>query len=271
MSIEFDEGYQNEPFRTLCTRFPGDDIYPRSEFRVEWGPIFHRGRLDGSAKVLIIGQDPAQHETILRRILVGEAGRRVQGFMAKLGITRSYVMINTFLYSVYGSTHASTRKNSNLVAYRNSWIRGILENGNIEAVVALGKNANEAWKMWKTSEGAINTDVAYIPITHPTQPESSSGGNKAKLIEAIKKMLQNWNAGLESISPAIQHPDTTVPLTLYGQSFKDDEKPEIPDIDLPPGLPSWMRENDGWARRIGSTPILKRRNITVTVPKDLLN
>lgn len=271
MSIEFDEGYQNEPFRTLCTRFPGDDIYPRSEFRVEWGPIFHRGRLDGSAKVLIIGQDPAQHETILRRILVGEAGRRVQGFMAKLGITRSYVMINTFLYSVYGSTHASTRKNSNLVAYRNSWIRGILENGNIEAVVALGKNANEAWKMWKTSEGAINTDVAYIPITHPTQPESSSGGNKAKLIEAIKKMLQNWNDGLESISSAIQHPDTTVPLTLYGQSFKDDEKPEIPDIDLPPGLPSWMRENDGWARRIGSTPILKRRNITVTVPKDLLN
>lgn len=137
MSHEFDEGYHNEPFRTLCMSFPGEDIYPQSEFHVEWGPIFHRGRLNGSAKVLLIGQDPAQHETILRRILVGEAGRRVQGFMAKLGITRNYVMINTFLYNVYSSTHANTRKNSNLVSYRNNWIRGVLENGNIEAVVAI--------------------------------------------------------------------------------------------------------------------------------------
>ena len=29
------------------------------------------------------GQDPGQHENVLRRILVGEAGRRVQGFLAK--------------------------------------------------------------------------------------------------------------------------------------------------------------------------------------------
>ena len=51
MSHEFDQGYHNEPFRTLCASYPGEDTYPRSEFRVEWGPIFHRGRLDRSAKV----------------------------------------------------------------------------------------------------------------------------------------------------------------------------------------------------------------------------
>ena len=83
------------------------------------GPIFHRGRLDGSARVLVIGQDPAQHETIVRRILVGEAGRRLQGFLAKLGVTRSYVLINTFLYSVYGSVKAATRRSAALVDYRN--------------------------------------------------------------------------------------------------------------------------------------------------------
>ncbi len=32
------------------------------QFRVEWGPIFLRGRLDGPARVLVIGRDPAQHE-----------------------------------------------------------------------------------------------------------------------------------------------------------------------------------------------------------------
>jgi len=44
----------------------------------------------------------ATRETITRRILVGEAGQRsTQGFPAKLRITRSYVMVNTYLYSVY--------------------------------------------------------------------------------------------------------------------------------------------------------------------------
>ena len=52
--------------------------------------------------MVVIGQDPAQHEAVTRRILVGAAGQRLQGFLAKLGITTSYVMVNTFLYSVYG-------------------------------------------------------------------------------------------------------------------------------------------------------------------------
>ena len=79
MPHPFDPGYHDEPFRTLVQDYPAEDVYPPSQFRVEWGPIFHRGRLDGSAKVVVIGQDPAQHETIVRRILVGEAGRRLQG------------------------------------------------------------------------------------------------------------------------------------------------------------------------------------------------
>src|ERR671929_733725 len=100
--VPFDPGYGAEPFRTLCADYPDDSIYPSADFRVEWGPVFHRGRLDGSARVLVLGQDPAQHETIARRILVGEAGQRVQGLLARIGILSSYTMINTFLYSVYG-------------------------------------------------------------------------------------------------------------------------------------------------------------------------
>ena len=95
-------GYRGEPFATLVAEYPGEDVYPSADFRVEWGPIFHRGRLDGSARVLVLGQDPATHEAISRRILVGEAGQRVQGLLAKVGITDSYVMVNAFLYSVYG-------------------------------------------------------------------------------------------------------------------------------------------------------------------------
>src|SRR5688572_28596129 len=121
MQHPFDSGYGNEPFLTLASGYPESDVYPSSQFRVEWGPIFHRGRLDGSARVLVIGQDPAQHETVIRRVLVGEAGRRVQGFLAKLGVTTSYVFINAYLYSVYGSVNSATRKGAGLVGYRNKW------------------------------------------------------------------------------------------------------------------------------------------------------
>jgi uracil-DNA glycosylase len=68
-SYPFDPGYVQEPFRSLCEDYPGAETYPADDFRVEWGPVFHRGRLDGSARVVVVGQDPAQHEVIARRIL----------------------------------------------------------------------------------------------------------------------------------------------------------------------------------------------------------
>ena len=106
-----------------CATAPGDDVYPPDAFRTEWGPIFHRGRLDGSARVLVLGQDPATHETICRRILVGEAGQRLQGFLAKLGITRSYVLVNAFLYSVYGQGGGTRHVDDDaIVAYRHRWL-----------------------------------------------------------------------------------------------------------------------------------------------------
>ena len=99
---DYDPGPVSEPFASLARDYPGEDVYPADSFRVEWGPIFHRGRLDGSARLLVIGQDPAAAESVARRILVGEAGHRTQGLMAKLGFDHSYLMVNTFLYSVYG-------------------------------------------------------------------------------------------------------------------------------------------------------------------------
>jgi hypothetical protein len=42
-------------------------------------------------------------------------------------------------------------------------------------------------------------------------------------------------------------------------------------MDYPPGLPQWMREQDGWAKRVGKDEIAKRRNITITVPKGIIS
>jgi uracil-DNA glycosylase len=270
MAHPFDPGYFQEPFRTLAESFPEGDVYPPDQFRVEWGPIFHRGRLDGSARVLVIGQDPAQHETIVRRTLVGEAGRRLQGFLAKLGITRSYVLVNTFLYSVYGNVKARTRKDPRLVAYRNRWLDALLVGTQVEAVVTLGTAAAEAWGLWKSTPAGLASPVVQAAVTHPTQPESSSKGDKATLAAATAKLLRNWNAGLQLLTPAIAHPDEPRPLVPYGTIWAEGDRRSVLEMDFPAGFPLWMREQDGWAKRTGKDAFAKRRNITITVPKGVI-
>ena len=52
MSHPFDPGPVEEPFASLARNYPGPETYDPQRFRVEWGPIFHRGRLDGTATVL---------------------------------------------------------------------------------------------------------------------------------------------------------------------------------------------------------------------------
>lgn len=269
MAGGFDRSYADEPFRGLCETYPGTEVYAAKDFRVEWGPVFHRGRLDGSARVLVVGQDPAQHETIARRILVGEAGHRIQGFLAKLGVDRSYVMVNTFLYSVFGQGGGNRhRDDKKIAAYRNRWLKAILSPGKIDAVVALGSLAESAWESWTKSPDATGSQPTFVRITHPTQPESSAGGSAGKHAAAIAAMLANWNTALQQLHP-LPHPDRSGSLKPYGTSFKTGEKVPIPEEDLPAGTPEWMRLDDGWADRPG-TGLTKRRTITVTVPRDAL-
>ena len=44
----------------------------------------------------------------------------------------------------------------------------------------------------------------------------------------------------------------------------------VPEADFPAGLPAWMHEQDGWAKRAGADMLAKRRNITITVPKGII-
>lgn len=269
MAHEFDTGPVAEPFASLVREYPGTEVYPAASFRVEWGPIFHRGRLDGSARLLVIGQDPATSESIVRRILVGEAGHRTQGLMAKLGIDRSYLLVNTFLYSVYGQRageqHAGDEK---IAAYRNRWLDAIFASSSIEAVLALGHLADEAWQTWRKTASGKGHSPAYEHVTHPTQPDSASGGDPVKLAAATQAMLTNWNEALQRLHP-LAHADRQAPLVPYGASFKPQELVEIPERDVPAGLPEWMRSPVGWATRAGSSATAKRHNITITIPAEV--
>jgi hypothetical protein len=260
----FDPGYGRAPFFELVRDYPGPDVYPVDDFRVEWGPVFHRGRLDGSARVLVLGQDPAQHESIVRRALVGEAGQRVQGFLARLGITRSYVMVNTFLYSLFGSEGSGRWDDNGIVEYRHRWLDALLTDAEVEGVVTFGSVAADAFELWRTESGS---SIPFERCIHPTFPEAFSGGDENKHFAAMKQMLEDWNDALKSLSVAIQHPDQNIPPVPYGVSLKKTDLAPIPEIDMPAGLPPWMRSLTKWADREGTSPELKRATIVVRVPE----
>jgi 5-methylthioadenosine/S-adenosylhomocysteine deaminase len=262
----FCPGYIIEPFKTLAVNYPDETVYPSSDFRTEWGPIFHRGRLDSSAHLLIIGQDPAASETIVRRILVGAAGHRVQGFMKHLGLTRSYVLVNTFLYSIYGqgggNRHATDPK---IAAYRERWFDALFTS-NIEAVLALGGLAETAWSLYANRVKNHATTITFVHMRHPTWPESSSNGNPQTLAANTAELLKDWNRALDILYPAIQHRDTQVTLKRYGTKWQNGDLASIPPEDLPAGLPAWMRAPESWAKRVGSSPSEKRATLQVKVP-----
>jgi hypothetical protein len=269
MPTPFCPGYAAEPFATLVRDYPPGTPYKKSAFRIEWGPVFHRGRLDGSARILAIGQDPAQHEVIARRILVGTAGKRVQGFMHKLGMNRSYVLINAFLYSVYGQEGGESNiNNAAITNYRNRWIEAILDTSPIEAVVAFGGLADKAWTKWLASPAAQGRpSLPYQKVLHPTSPISAGGGKPAVIAALTKQMLAQWNTAIGALRPSIQNRDMPF-AALYGTGFKNADLPDVPMDDLPAGSPEWMATENQWADRVG-TRIKKRRTIQVVVPSSV--
>ena len=267
MAASFDEGYR-EPYDRLVGEAPGREVYPQAAFRTEWGPIFHRGRLDGSARVLVLGQDPATHETICRRILVGEAGQRLQGFLAKLGITRSYALINAFLYSVYGQGGGAKHVDDDgIVAYRNRWLDTLVERNELDAIVSLGQLADVAYQRWRDDTAVARADaVAYRNVIHPTYPESASATGTITKAAAMARLTTSWNEALTALH-AVVRPDEPVELVPYGPAIAKSDLAPIPPADLPAGLPPWMCALDAWAARTGADAQIKRATITVTVPR----
>src|SRR5262249_13620622 len=122
------------------------------------------------------------------------------------------------------------------------------------------------WQTWRATAAGSAFNGMYVAVTHPTQPESSSKGNRAKLESATKQMLDGWNAALAMLQPAVTA-DVVTPFVPYGPQFLATALPDIPPEDLPAGSPPWMCGNADWARRTGTDDAMKRVTITITIPK----
>ena len=124
----------------------------KEKFRYHMGPLFYRGRLDGTARVLLVGQEGATDEALVHRAFVGGTGQKVQNLVNALGITRSYIFVNTFVYSIYEQYDAFTddlAMNTVIKDHRNEILKKIFEENQIELVLTFGNAAYQSVRIFR--------------------------------------------------------------------------------------------------------------------------
>lgn len=204
----------------------------RDCFWYDWGPVFYRGRLDGSARFMGIASDPGPTEMIARRTLVGDAGQRVQGFLAKLGLTSSYVLVNAYVYALHPKRAHDARPllaEDAQLKWRNHLFDAVAGAG-LQAVVAFGGEARAAFELWKPPAG-----VTTLEVPHPSSHDAAS-------------LLDAWRAAIPTLRGVVTpDPDGDATLPNYGTSFRESDYARIPARDLPFGMPAWFGD-DAWGR-----------------------
>jgi len=142
--VEFDPG----PSKSIANHLAALPSYAphRNLFWYDWGPVFYRGRLNRTARLLAIASDPGPTERIAGRTLVGDAGQRVQGFLHKLGLTRSYALVNAYAYALRPSRAqqaAPLLSRADQLGWRNTLL-DLIVGPQLQAIVAFGTQARAA-------------------------------------------------------------------------------------------------------------------------------
>lgn len=236
-------------------------VLGKERFRWHFGPMFYRGRLqDNSVKVLIIGQEGAQDESLAHRAFTGGTGSRMQHFLNVLGITRSYLFLNTFVYPIFGQYDATLswlaqHPDSPIVQHRHELFNYVLERNDVRLVIAVGNAAKESVVSWVSSRGgscpagssdvslcstyALGTHTRIVGVMHPGG--AGQGGSVSAIIADFKKALEKikqWIADDANWLP----PDAGSSSQI-DQTYRYRSAP-IPFRDFAYGLP-WRLGNGG--------------------------
>jgi uracil-DNA glycosylase len=201
-------------------------------FWYDWGPVFYRGRLDGSARVLCIASDPGPTERLVGRTLVGDAGQRVQGFLAKLGLTRSYLCFNAYALALIPSQDAGgddVLDAQDHKAWRNT-LYDMAKTAGMQAIIGFGVQAHRALAKWP-GKGTM----PVFNLLHPSSHDPAA-------------LTESWRAAIPQLR-ALVTPDADGDATLpnYGAQVVEADYRPIPKRDLPFGLPAFVGD-DAWLR-----------------------
>lgn len=234
------------------------------QFRWQFGPVFYRGRLgDHQVKVLVVGQDAGSDEALAHRSFVGESGTRVQHLLAHLGITRSYLCLNTFVYSIVDQydgplQHLAQDDDSPVAQHRNRLLDYAASRNDLRLVVAVGRAARESVLTWNRHRGgtgtagggqlhtvdahAIGPRVKLVDVVHPGAASSGALADvEASFATAADRVL-GFAADAPGWLPADPDGQRAAPGT-----FRFDAQP-IPLRDLPFGT-AWRLGAGGTATK----------------------
>jgi uracil-DNA glycosylase len=189
----------------------GRAVVGREAFRWHHGPMFFRGRLDGSAKVVLVGQEGAQDESLSHRSFTGGTGARMQHLLHHLGLDRSYLFLNSFVYPIFGQYTNDLRPlaqdpRSPIVVHRHRILDKAIVDGDARLVVAVGRAAKESIATWiyahggsadpdrleKAALGSLPNRLRVVGVVHPG---AAAGGSTSAIKADFQRacnLLRDW-------------------------------------------------------------------------------
>jgi uracil-DNA glycosylase len=207
----------------------GRAVLGREAFRWHHGPMFFRGRLDGSAKVVLVGQEGAQDESLSHRSFTGGTGARMQHFLRHVGLDRSYLFLNSFVYPIFGQYSDMLRRiaqdlRSPITQHRNRILDKAVVDGDVRLVVAVGRAAKESIATWVRAHGgsadpnqlhdatlgSLPSRVRLVGVVHP----GSASGGSTGAIRADFQRACNVVRDLLDADPGWLPADPGVPRNL---------------------------------------------------------
>ncbi len=240
----------------------GKAVMGREKYRWHFGPMFYRGRLrDNRVKVLVIGQEGAQDESLAYRSFTGGTGARMQHFLNYIGITYSYLFMNTFVYPIFGQYSGSKIRwlaqdpDSPIARHRHEIFNYVLDRNNVHLVIAVGTAAKESVVTWVESRGGacpggsqdvstctganLDPETRLIGVVHPGGAGQGGSINaiKADFVRAANQ-IEDWMDDDPSWLP----PDPGAQRG-FAEAFKYSSAP-IPFHDFPYGT-NWRLGRGG--------------------------
>ena len=195
----------------------GVAVVGREAFRWHHGPMFYRGRLDGTAKVVIVGQEGAQDESLSHRSFTGGTGARMQNMLRFIGIDRSYLFLNSFIYPIFGQYTQDLRPlaqdpRSPIAIHRNRVLDKAVVDGDVRLVIAVGTAAKESIATWIKAHGGSaqsdqlhNATLGSIParvhVVGVVHPGSAVGGSTAGIKADFQLAINRIRAGSAATRP----------------------------------------------------------------------
>ncbi len=223
---EFDAGPPAE-VQALFDQIPKayEKYFPYMWWR--FGPVFYRGRLDKSARLMIIGSDPGPTECLpyVRRGFIGDSGQRVQGLLTKIGLTKSYVTMNSFAYALFPSASnegkgEEVNNDPEIVAWRNK-VYSAAVGPNLQAIVIFGFQGKRAYDLWTNKP---NVPMLYLP--HPSRFDGEPDSN----------LIPRWRDAVTRLRKIVTPDDANLAKAPnYGEEFTELDFSPIPRRDLPKG------------------------------------